>query len=49
MGFDIECYSRRALIVFIAVMNMVGWLIIAIILWGGYEFINWISIIKEVK
>lgn len=42
MDFDFVNYSRRTLLLFVMVANIIGWIVIAAVLWAGYELVNWV-------
>lgn len=42
MDFDFVNYSRRTLLLFVMVANIIGWIVIAPVLWAGYELVNWV-------
>lgn len=40
---DIEHYSRRTLLWFVALVNVIGWLVILVVLWAGCSLIEWVA------
>lgn len=42
MNFDFINYSRGMLLLFVTIANLVGWAVIAAVLWVLCEFINWV-------
>lgn len=34
--------SRRSLLLFVTVANIIGWIVIGAVLWAGYELVNWV-------
>ncbi|MFI2853784.1 hypothetical protein ACH677_16840 [Klebsiella aerogenes] len=40
---DIEHYSRRTLLCFAALVNVIGWLAILAVLWAGCSLIEWVA------
>ena len=42
MDFDFVNYSRRSLLLFVMVANIIGWIVIGAVLWAGYELVNWV-------
>ena len=42
MDFDFVNYSRRTLLLFVMVANIIGWIVLAPVLYAAYLAIEWV-------
>lgn len=42
MDFDFVNYSRRSLLLFVTIANVVGWIVIAAVVYGAYLAYGWV-------